>query len=1005
MARIPETELDRLKRDVSLVALVESRGVRLTPQGGDLVGSCPFHQDDTPSLHLSVEKNLWHCFGACAQGGSVLDWVMKAEGISFRHAVEVLRTHGTTGVSARDIVQRSRSVKLPPLAWDADDRQLLKQVIDYYHATLTESPEALAYLQHRGLTHPDMLDHFRLGYANRTLGYRLPGVQWKAGAEVRGRLQTLGILRASGHEHFLGSLVIPILDAHGQVTEIYGRKITDHLRAGTPKHLYLPGPHQGVWNLQAFEVSKTIILCEALLDALTFWCAGYRHVTASYGVDGFTAEHLTTMKQHGTERVYIAYDRDEAGDRAAATLATQLMAEGIACWRVEFPKGMDANAYALKVQPADKSLGLLLETARWLGPGPQPTPVHAPLVSLSGPVLSEDAVATESPPPEPDAPRSTPTRPVAPDPATPPTLDELVVTFGPRRYRVRGLAKNLSVDSLRINLLVSCADRVHVDQLDLYAARQRQAFAKQAAVELAVEEETLKKDLGALLLQLEAQHDQHMRQTLAPKTPLATMTEAEQDAALALLRDPQLLDRILTDFDRCGLVGEETNKLVGYLALVSRKLDEPLALLIQSSSAAGKSSLMDALLAFMPEEEKSQYSAMTGQALFYMGTKDLKHKVLAIVEDEGAARATYALKLLQSEGALTIAATGKDPDTGKLTTHEYTVEGPVMLCLTTTALEISEELQNRCLVLTVNEDREQTRAIHRRQREAQTLDGLLLRQDRRDLVALHRNAQRLLRPLLVANPFARELTFLDTRTRTRRDHLKYLTLIRSVALLQQYQRPIKTIERHGQVLDYIEVTREDLAVANRLAHEVLGRSLDELAPQTRRLLDLLHTMVTEVCVRDHIARTDYRFSRKTVRASTGWSDTSLRLHLRRLEELEYLLAHHGKRGQSFVYELLYDGQGTEGQPFVTGLLDVTTLSSTYDGKNAGLQAHLAGASIEFAGSTRPQRGAFAGGSRAASAPDSPHQQRRDADSAETAVSTHRNGLVRTGLSYAGQGQS
>ena len=111
-----------------------------------------------------------------------------------------------------------------------------------------------------------------------------------------------------------------------------------------------------------------------------------------------------------------------------------------------------------------------------------------------------------------------------------------------------------------------------------------------------------------------------------------------------------------------------------------------------------------------------------------MGETNLKHKILAIVEEEGAERATYALKLLQSEGELTIASTGKDPETGRLVTHEYRVEGPVMIFLTTTAIEIDEELLNRCLVLTVDEDREQTRAIHELQRERQTLEGLLARQ-------------------------------------------------------------------------------------------------------------------------------------------------------------------------------------------------------------------------------------------------------------------------------------
>ncbi len=105
-------------------------------------------------------------------------------------------------------------------------------------------------------------------------------------------------------------------------------------------------------------------ICEALIDALTFWTAGIRHVTASYGVNGFTADHRAAFENHGTERVYIAYDRDEAGEKAAAALAEELMGMGLECFRVQFPKGMDANEYARKVTPAAKSLGVLLNSKR-----------------------------------------------------------------------------------------------------------------------------------------------------------------------------------------------------------------------------------------------------------------------------------------------------------------------------------------------------------------------------------------------------------------------------------------------------------------------------------------------------------------------------------------------------------------------------------------------------------------------------------------------------------------
>ena len=989
MARIPDELLRRIREEVPLERLVVARGVELKRHGADLIGRCPFHDDHEPSLVVTPGKNLWHCLGACQTGGSPIDWVMKAEGVSFRHAVEILRAeHFPTTPSLDGPPQRSSVPKLaPPVDLDADDRELLGQVIGYYHQTLKESPEALGYLEKRGLVHPEVIDHFRLGYANRTLGYRLPAMNRKAGQEIRTRLQKLGVLRDSGHEHLNGSLVVPILGEGGEVLGAYGRKITPthQLRAGTPLHLYLPGPHRGVFNVEAVVSSKEVILCEALIDALTFWCAGFRNVTAAYGVEGFTHDHLAAFKTYGTEHVLIAYDHDEAGDKAAESLARKLTAEGIGCSRVQFPKGMDANEYALKVQPAGKALGLLLRTAAWMGNGKRPeSDTTATSAAAATPAPAESAAPPPAAPvltshvsctvPVPAVCTSEQPAPLAakeekPHPAsatTTPDLDELLVSLGDRRYRLRGLRKNLAWGVLKLNVLVtrespeaealfappSPLSGFFVDTLDLYSARQRAAFEKQAAHELGLTEETIKRDLGQLLRKAEDLQQESIRKTLEPKAAAPSLTDDEREEALAFLRDPRLVERILEDFLAVGLTGEETNKLVGYLAAISRKLDRPLAVIVRSSSAAGKTALMEAVLALVPPEDREKYSALTENSLFYFEGKDFKHKVLAIVEEEGAQRASYALKLLQSEGEITIASTGKDPQSGRLVTKEYRVEGPVMIFLTTTSVDLDEELLNRSLVLTVDEGREQTRRIHRLQRETQTLDALFASDEKEAVKRRHANAQRLLRPLPVVNPFVRDLTFLDDRTRARRDHVKYLKLIESIALLHQHQRPVKSESRRGVTKEYVEATLSDIALANRLAAEVLGRSLDELVPQTRRLLDLLDGLVTRACEKEGIVRSDLRFSRKWVRERAGWTDFQLRVHLGRLVELEYLLVHRGARGQSYVYELLWSGEGRDGRPFVMGLADVAALAGTTE-TSRGEEDH-------FEGGSSPLRGAFEG---------------------------------------------
>jgi hypothetical protein len=950
MARIPEAELERLKREVSLARLIEAQGLKLTSQGKDLACRCPWHEgDETPSCIISPKTNLWHCFG-CDAGGTVIDWVMRSHQVSFRHACELLaKQHPALAASAtadassgQQKISQGKLRAAQSFSLAAGDQALLDQVIEFYHATLKTSPEALSYLDSRGLGSLELIERFRLGYANRTLAYRLAPKAFKAGAELRTALQRVGILRESGHEHCNGSIVVPLFgepDAASArpVVGAYARKLRDDLRPGTPKHLYLPGPHRGVFNREGIEGQAEVILCEALFDALTFWAAGYRNVTSCYGVNGCTDEILAALKACGAERILIAFDRDEAGDRAAETLAKRLMGEGLDCFRLLFPKGEDANSYARLVQPAEKSLGLVIRSAQWLGQGAKPvlttgaTAIPATVRETTEPLpLAAESAAL----PEPQA----AALPPPPDPEPPAQADEqqLVIVYGSRRYRVRGWPKQLG-EALKVNVLVTLASddgrdpsagdvALHVDTLDLYQAKQRQAFAKPAASELNTDEAVIQRDLGRLLMRLETLIDERARAAEQPQvTPVPSMTRAETDAALAFLTDPQLTARIVADFERVGLVGEPCNALVAYLACLSRKLAAPLAVLIQSTSAAGKSTLMDSVLALVPPEDRVHYSAMTGQSLFYLGEQEIKHKILAIVEEEGVRQAAYALKVLQSQGELTIASTGKDPTTGMLVTQQYRVEGPVMLFLTTTAIDVDEELVNRCLVLTINESREQTRLIQQRQRSRRTLAGLTAQSDAEAVTQLHQHAQRLLRPLAVVNPYAEQLTFLDDRTRTRRDHAKYLTLIESIALLHQHQREVRVMQRGSRRIEYIEVTLEDIRLANRLAHEVLGRSLDELPPQTRRVLGLIEALVAERSVQHAVSRSEVRFTRRELRACCGMSDAAIRVHLERLVAMEYLRPAAGRNGLRFEYELLFDGDVETSAPQMIGLIDVGAL--------------------------------------------------------------------------------
>ena len=575
-------------------------------------------------------------------------------------------------------------------------------------------------------------------------------------------------------------------------------------------------------------------------------------------------------------------------------LASELMAAGIECFRVTCPHGADVNDVAVASDEARDALAKLVREASFMGAGPPPGARNRPLVRRTanrndGSSWEDHSLPSSAAVVQPLA--SSPLPPVPDEPAVAARHDELSVEIGEHLWRVRHIPTTSSA-SLRVNVMVRAGERFHVDVLDLYSARQRQAYATAAASELRADCDALRQELGRVLLAVE--EAQAAAETLANQPAVPVMPAAERESALQLLGDPNLCERVSEAFAALGVVGECDAALATWLVMTSRLAEKPLGAVIQSSSAAGKSTLAEAALSLFPTEHKLAYSAMTGQALYYLGESDLSHKVLAIAETEGADRASYALKLLVSEGRLSIASAGKDPVSGRLVTHTYEVAGPVALVMTTTVAELEPELANRLVVLAVDETRTQTRAVQDAQRRSETLDGLLARVRKEETIASFHNAQRLLMPYAVVNPHAPGLSFSDAATRDRRDNAKLLGLIRAIALAHQHQRQKHTVEVAGRSVTYIEAAESDVALASRLFEAILPVSTDEMAPATRRLLKVID---------EHLAgRAGKSFTRRELRESSGLGDTQLKVHLARLVDLEHLVAN--RAGPHTTYELV-----------------------------------------------------------------------------------------------------
>jgi len=597
--RIPETELDQVKRQTDLLALVQSRGVELKKHGSkDWIGRCPFHDDkNKPNFIVSPAKGLWHCM-ACGKAGNVIQFVQQHDGVSFRHAFELLRqggpaafTYATRETRQGPLGQSTVPRLTCPLDAQADDATLFGQVVSYYHERLKQVAAARAYLASRGLANDELIEHFQIGFADRTLGLRLPDKNREAGAVLRSRLTQLGLWRDSGHEHFNGCIVMPFQDANGKAVSLYGRRT----QKGELKHLYPPGPHRGLFNRQALQ-SDEIILCEAVLDALTFWASGFKNVTCLFGTEGFTDELWEAMKH--VRRVRIAYDADDAGERAAQRDTERFQKHGMEVFRVKFPHGMDANEYACKVKPANKSLALLMNAAQWADARPPATPPpaeppepqkHVAMVidEITGeplPIVDKESLETGvgwAPAPFVPAPyaevqaqsSSLAASVSSPEPATKKESAAMLEQRGDawfldldgREYRVAGLEKTVGTDALKIALRLRHGERFHLDQIDLCRDMERRRFIERAAEETGLTADLLKRDLGKLLLAVEQAQTELMKPQ-GPTSQAVTLAPEEREAALHWLREPNLIGRLREAFHLAGIIGEENNTLVAYLA-------------------------------------------------------------------------------------------------------------------------------------------------------------------------------------------------------------------------------------------------------------------------------------------------------------------------------------------------------------------------------------------------------------------------------------------------------
>jgi DNA primase len=501
------------------------------------------------------------------------------------------------------------------------------------------------------------------------------------------------------------------------------------------------------------------------------------------------------------------------------------------------------------------------------------------------------------------------------------TAEGLVFNGSTLTFRITGLTP-YNLDRLRITLKANPPEKLepfHIDTLDLYNSRARENFADDCAKYLKAQPVAVMADLSRLIAALEAERVSMREQSGAIE--VKPMSPQEKTEALIALKSKDLLKQIAADFDAIGYIGEKINKLLCYLAAISRLLPDPLAILILSRAGAGKTGMQEAVCKFVAPESAIQYTRLTGQSLFYRDENALKHKVLAIEEEDGMREAMYSIKTLISSQKLCVAATRTDAKTGKFSVDEYTVRGPVVVMVSTTNPDaLDDETRQRFLMLTVDESAEQTRNIIETHFTKNTREWYQATNDEEAIMRLHHNMQRLLRPLTVVFTRELKLRWPANRLQMRREQRKFVSLVKAITLLHQYQRKTGTIRRaDGTKIEYVEATQRDIDLALELGKEAFARNLDDVSPTARRLLTYIIELVQQKY--DDLKALDpdrelyfheVPFTRKELRDRIGWSETQVRRNIEQLMELGYLGKVSGRQGSQFRYLLLDDGSADPG---------------------------------------------------------------------------------------------
>ena len=832
----------------------QEAGVRFQKVGSNLVCRCPFpdHEDRNPSFTVSPEKQMYHCFG-CGRKGDVLKFLMEYRGYKFIQALNQLG--GMEFSSPVKAVAVADEVSLNP----GRRKELMTRCRDYFHQRLSESEEAKAFLYKRGLYSAELVSFFKLGFDDGRINRAIT-------TDVLQDMANLGLVNEKNHSRFYQCLTVGLMDGEGNVIGLYGRRVNEGKGS---KHQFPRGQVQGILNADAFKASSEMILTEGCLDAFAVWVMGFRNVSCIFSASSIPALLVDQLTRYQVKRVYLALDNDKAGETACERFARALGQIEIELRRICFPSGIkDSNEFLLYYggEKAAKEFACLIKEA-------------VPF-ALKKEALPEGQKLKES--------------------------GAIQWKEKSGLFQGKHLAYQIEILShergaMRVLLTASRNGTSYTDKLDMFRSQARQSFVSSASHKFSLPLEPLSAEMETVLSLLRSFPLDQARKENAVKEKTPLYTKEEEEEALRWLHDPQFFQRIPRDCDVLGHVGEDQAKQILYLCATSRKQEKPIPAIVRGLSGGGKTTLMEIIVSLMPPEETCFLSEISRQALFYMNSEQISHKLIVVDESSGSEDAAYAIRTLLSRGVLRKAVTMKD-SSGQMQTIFQETQGPIGYMESTTQIFLNQENENRCLIVYLDDSMEQTRRIHEAQRESFTPEGRCKAKEAQHIRRIHQVAQRLLKPCKVDIPYVHLLEFPSHWTRTRRDHSKFLLLLSTIAYLHQYQR--RQYRENGQFVVVANI--QDYRYACELAPMILLPSVSDLSDKHQELLESIDRYAQERAEKLQIDKSDVVFTRGEISHALNLQLHQLRTYLPLLVDIEYLIqiGNPGK-GATFKYRRNY----------------------------------------------------------------------------------------------------